>query len=143
MGVILLISGCGFVLTQYSEDEVIKNLGLQNGLLKSCPNRDNCRNSDDPQERFQITAISDPAGSKWQRLDEIMTQLPRTKLVSETDSYRHYTQTSKVMRFIDDIEFHYRPESGEIAVRSASRLGYRDFGVNMQRIESVRTLLGQ
>ena len=119
----------------------MKNLGLQEGLLQPCPNRQNCHNSDDPQERFQVSAIPDPTGEKWNHLVEVMAQLPRTKMVAEEGNYRHFTQTSARMRFVDDIEFHYRPEQGQIAVRSASRLGYRDFGVNLKRIEEVRSLL--
>ena len=119
----------------------MKAVGLQEGGLQPCPNRQNCHNSDDPQEKYQIPAISDPTGEKWNRLIEVMAQLPRTELILEEGNYRHFTQTSARMRFVDDIEFNYRAEEGEIAVRSASRIGYRDFGVNMQRIEQVRTLL--
>lgn len=116
-------------------------LGFVDGKLTSCPNRENCRNSDDPQEKFQIAAITDANGEKWQSLVAMVSSLPRTKLISQSEDYLHFTQSSKLMRFVDDIEFHNRPEVGEIAVRSASRLGYRDFGVNIQRIELVRAIL--
>lgn len=121
--------------------EMANNLGVKEGSLTACPNRDNCRNSDDPQEKFQIAAITDSDGEKWQRLADVMSSLPRAKLISQSENYLHFTQSSKLMRFVDDIEFHNRPEIGEIAVRSASRLGYRDFGVNMDRVENIRTIL--
>lgn len=120
-----------------------KNIGIQNGLLQQCPNRDNCVNSDDPQEKFQIEAIDDPTGTKWKKLNQVVLSLPRTELISEVENYRHFTQTSKLMRFVDDIEFYNRPESGQIAIRSASRVGYSDWGVNRKRVETIRELLDQ
>lgn len=143
LATILVIALSGLILVQVEEERAMTALGLKEGVLQPCPNRQNCHNSDDPQEKFQIPAIADPEGKKWNRLVGVMAQLPRTELVAEEGTYRHFTQTSARMRFVDDIEFHYRPEREEIAVRSASRLGYRDFGVNMQRIEHVRALLGE
>jgi len=140
--VLILIGATALVwLSNQNSEENKLVTGIEEGRLKPCPNRENCRNSDDPQEKFQIAAINDVSGEKWQGLIDVMARLPRTKLVSQNESYRHFTQTSKLMRFVDDIEFHYRPEIGEIAVRSASRLGYRDFGVNEERIEQIRKLL--
>ena len=141
LATILVIALSGLILVQVEEERAMTALGLKEGVLQPCPNRQNCHNSDDPQEKFQIPAIADPEGKKWSRLVEVMAQLPRTELIVDEGNYRHFTQTSARMRFVDDIEFHFRPQQGEIAVRSASRLGYRDFGVNMQRIEHVRALL--
>ena len=140
--VLILIGAMSLVwLSNQNSGETKLVTGIEEGRLKPCPNRENCRNTDDPQEKFQIAAIDDVGGEKWQRLIEVLARLPRTKLVSQNENYRHFTQTSKMMRFVDDIEFHNRPEIGKIAVRSASRLGYRDFGVNEERIEQIRTLL--
>jgi uncharacterized protein (DUF1499 family) len=46
-----------------------------------------------------------------------------------------------VFGFVDDLELHLRAAEGVIAVRSASRLGYSDLGVNRRRIEDLRALL--
>jgi uncharacterized protein (DUF1499 family) len=45
------------------------------------------------------------------------------------------------MRYVDDVEFFYDDKAGVIHVRSASRLGRRDFGVNRKRIEELRSLI--
>lgn len=129
------------VLTSNGDSALNKNLGIENGRLKPCPNRQNCRSSDDPQERFQIEAIEDADGRKWALIAEVMASLPRVKLVEETEGYLHFTQTSDFFHFVDDIEFHNRPDFRYIAIRSASRLGYRDFGVNRNRIEEIRAHL--
>ena len=115
--------------------------GITNNRLNPCINRDNCRNSDDPQDKFRVAPIADPDGSAWARIPEVMESLGRVQSIELRDDYMHFTQTSAFFRFVDDIEFHRRPESDEIAVRSASRLGYRDFGVNQERIDAIRSLL--
>ena len=43
------------------------------------------------------------------------------------------------MRFVDDVELYYDEKAGLIHVRSASRLGRRDFGVNRKRVEALRS----
>lgn len=138
---IIVIGMSVLVLTANGERTLRKNLGIENGKLKDCPNRQNCRSSDDPQERFQIEAIEDAEGRTWALIVEVMASLKKTKLVEEAEDYLHFTQASAFFHFVDDIEFHNRPEAGQIAIRSASRLGYRDFGVNEDRIEEIRTLL--
>ena len=67
----------------------------------------------------------------------VMGQLPRTELVKETSDTLHYVVTSKVMRFKDDVEFRFDDETRQIEFRSASRLGYSDFGVNRNRMQDV------
>ena len=55
--------------------------------------------------------------------------------------YLHAECRSAVFGFVDDLELNLRPAEGIIAVRSASRLGYSDLGVNRKRIETLRTAL--
>jgi uncharacterized protein (DUF1499 family) len=75
-------------------------------------------------------------------LKEVIRSLPRTKLVEEEESYLHYEFTSLLFRFVDDVEFLFDDETKTIHFRSASRTGYGDMGVNRQRMEQVRTLVG-
>lgn len=117
--------------------------GITDGRFNTCPNRDNCRSSDDERDKFYIEPIADTEGLLWAKIPEIMHSLPRVTRQEISEDYMYFTQSSAVFRFVDDIEFHRRPELGEIAVRSASRLGYRDFGVNLDRIEQIRKLLSE
>jgi len=67
--------------------------------------------------------------------------MSRTKIVTSDDAYLHAECTSRIFRFVDDLELHLRPDDGIIAVRSASRVGKGDMGVNHKRVESLRQRL--
>jgi uncharacterized protein (DUF1499 family) len=47
------------------------------------------------------------------------------------------------MRFVDDVEFLFDDTNKKIHVRSASRVGYSDMGVNRKRVEELRKLLNE
>jgi uncharacterized protein (DUF1499 family) len=68
-------------------------------------------------------------------------ELPRTRIVKETEDYLHAECRSALFRFVDDLELQLRPSESIIAVRSASRLGYSDLGVNRRRVEGLRESL--
>ena len=59
---------------------------------------------------------------------------------SEPD-YLYAQYTTRLMKYVDDVEFWFDPAKKVIQVRSASRLGSRDFGVNRSRIEAIRLRL--
>ncbi len=58
----------------------------------------------------------------------------------EEEAYWHVEFRSRVFRFVDDVEFLFGPAGRQIHVRSASRVGYSDFGANRRRIEEIRAL---
>ena len=58
---------------------------------------------------------------------------PRTAVVTVTDRYLHAEARSLLFRFTDDLEFLLQPDVGRIDVRSASRVGHSDLGVNKAR----------
>lgn len=80
-------------------------------------------------------------GEGWQALLEVVATLPRTTVVTKTDAYLHAESRSALFGFVDDVEFQLRPADKTIAVRSASRLGYWDLGVNRRRVEQIREVL--
>lgn len=59
-------------------------------------------------------------------------------IVEQRDGYLRAEARTKILRFVDDVVFHLRPEQGVIAMRSASRIGYSDLGKNRRRLEAVR-----
>lgn len=67
----------------------------------------------------------------------VMGQLPRAELVDESEFGLQYVVTSKVFRFKDDVTFLFDDETRQVEFRSASRVGYTDFGVNRKRMEDV------
>jgi uncharacterized protein (DUF1499 family) len=82
-----------------------------------------------------------PAETAWRVIAEVVKTLPRTEIREVKDRYLHAECTSVVFRFVDDLELELRPGEGIIAVRSASRKGYSDFGVNRRRVERLREAL--
>ena len=82
-----------------------------------------------------------PASEAWTTVRQIIAGQARTKILTESDNYLYAECTSAFFGFVDDLELHLRPLQNSIAVRSASRLGYGDFGVNRKRVENLRTEL--
>ena len=117
--------------------------GINDGHFAACPARPNCVCSDaiDPLHRISSLILRAPPALAWAAARAAVLSLPRTQIVSESDDYLHAECRSAVFGFVDDLELHLRPQSDSIAVRSASRLGYRDFGVNRQRVERLRVIL--
>ncbi len=112
--------------------------------LAPCPGRRNCVSSDAAAGTSHYVtpfALYVPASQAWTSLTETLQNQPRTKIITRDDDYLHATVSSRLFRFIDDVEFHLRPEQACIAVRSAARLGYYDFGVNRNRINHLRDQL--
>jgi uncharacterized protein (DUF1499 family) len=77
----------------------------------------------------------------WEAVRQVVLQLPRTRLIAQGPRYLHAECRSAVFRFVDDLQLQLREQEGIVAVRSASRLGHSDFGVNRKRVESLRAAL--
>lgn len=116
---------------------------IHGNQLSPCPSSPNCVCSDSREKRHLIEPyqLNINSGKAWAVLKEVTSSLPRTTVISTTKDYLHVEARSRVFRFVDDLEFHLRPPRGIIAVRSAARLGYYDFGVNRRRIEEIRARL--
>lgn len=106
-----------------------------------CPEAPNCVSSFATDDLHAIDPLPLPAGDAMQALRSVVDSFPRTRIVVEDGDYLHATFTSLVFRFVDDVEFRIDREAGVIHVRSASRLGYGDMGVNRRRVESIRERL--
>ena len=59
-------------------------------------------------------------------------------MIFQDSSYIHAEFRTRLLRFVDDVEFRLESETNEIAVRSASRVGYSDLGANRRRLERLR-----
>jgi uncharacterized protein (DUF1499 family) len=119
------------------------NLGLRDGRLAPCPASPNCVSSDarDAEHAVEPLRLAQPAERAWRAIREAVAALPRTGFVTETGDYLHAECASALLGFVDDLELHLRPAEGIVAVRSASRLGYSDLGVNRKRVEELRAAL--
>jgi len=120
-------------------------LGAADGMLYPCPSTPNCVSSDaradDPEHAIEAFALAAAPDVAWPAVVEAVEALPRTVIVTNEDGYLHAECTSALMRYVDDLELQLRPEQKLIAVRSASRIGRSDLGVNRERVESLRASL--
>jgi uncharacterized protein (DUF1499 family) len=91
--------------------------------------------------RIAPLPASGPAQASIVRLRAVIERLPGATVVEQRDDYLYARFETKLLRFVDDAEFWYDPAAQAIQVRSASRLGRKDFGVNRARIEAIRAQL--
>ncbi|MBD2437677.1 DUF1499 domain-containing protein [Nostoc sp. FACHB-110] len=116
------------------------NLGVRDGKLASCPNSPNCVSSQSTDAIHQIAPLTFHTSPEQAiaHLKSIVQSLPRTTIISESQDYLYAEFKSALMGFVDDVEFFLDRNANVIQVRSASRLGQSDLGVNRQRIETIR-----
>ena len=109
------------------------------GQVAKCPDKPNCVSTKSPISLHAIAPLT-YKGSQEEakvKLLEIIKSMPRTHVVTNKDHFLHIEFTSKIFRFIDDVEFYFE-DPGTIHFRSASRVGHSDMGVNGERMEEIR-----
>ena len=117
---------------------------LVDGKLRACPDSPNCvsSESDRPSSRIEPLAFQGQPEKAWSDLKETLREMGG-KIQEEQDGFLWATFTSRVFRFVDDVEFRMVSTDGIVHVRSGSRVGYSDLGVNRRRVEKLRTLFNQ
>jgi len=114
------------------------------GQFPPCPDKPNCVSSKSSASLHKIAPLAYKGNSKHARkkLLGIINSMPRTQISMENENFIHVEFTSKIFRFVDDVEFYFE-SSGTIHIRSASRVGYSDMGVNRDRMKEIRRLFIQ
>ncbi len=114
---------------------------MKDGRLAPCKRTPNCVSSQaEPQDREHY--ISPIAFSGTMReLRAAVEAMPRAIVISADGQYLYAEFRTRLMRYVDDVELYYDQRAGLVHVRSASRLGRRDFGVNRRRMEELRALI--
>ena len=156
-------------------------LGVHDGKLAPCPATPNCVSSQstDKDHAVEPFGFSGTPAEAMADLKKIISGMPRTRIVTATDTYLHAEFTSTLFRFVDDVEFWIDESTGTIEdpssklqgildpqgsttysnrsltpqhaagecarswihLRSASRVGSSDLGVNRKRIEDLRAAM--
>ena len=109
--------------------------------LRPCPDSPNCVSSlsDDEKHFIKPFAYRGSVDDARQKLIDILKNSRGVRLVSIEKAYLHAEFRSLIFRFVDDVEFYFPDEEAVIHVKSASRTGYYDFGVNRRRLERLRS----
>ena len=137
--------GClGFFFFLFSTPHLIlagvpDNLGLKNQLLSPCPGTRNCVSSQEKNSQHRIQPITFEGSLQHAKegIYRVINSMRGTRIISQEDVYWHVEFTTQLLRFIDDVEFYFDESQSLIHVRSASRQGYWDLGVNRRRVETI------
>jgi uncharacterized protein (DUF1499 family) len=108
--------------------------------LAPCPASPNCVSSLAADAAHHIAPIAfsgDPAQA-MRRLRAVIEAMPRTRIVADSGTALRAEFTSRLFRFVDDVDCVVDAPAGVIQVRSASRVGYSDLGANRKRVEAIR-----
>ena len=89
------------------------------------------------REDWEVSSIEQP----FKEIKEIIENSPRTEIVELDGDYLHAEVTSKWMKYVDDLEISFVPESSKLQVRSESRVGESDLGVNQKRVDLLKSKL--
>jgi uncharacterized protein (DUF1499 family) len=125
-------------------------LGLRDGKLKPPSKTPNSVSSqadlypDHVQHGYAsiapIAYVGD-AASGMLMLTKALQKQERTVIINQTADYVYAQSTTALLKFTDDVEFVIEPGKNVFHVRSASRLGRQDFGVNRTRVEAIRAAM--
>ena len=114
-------------------------LGARDGGLAPCPDTPNCVSSfaEDEDHRVEPLALDAEPAAALAKLRRILEATPRTVVADAGDGYLHAEATSLIFRYVDDLEILIDAGAGKIHLRSASRTGYSDLGVNRRRVRAL------
>lgn len=131
----LLIAGCA--------GSPPGDLGVRDGKLAACPASPNCVSSQAQQDTHRIAPLhyAGPETSPLKSLVALLESDSSASLIEVREGYVRAEFRTRIMGFVDDVEFWWQSPGRSIEVRSASRLGYADFGVNRARVEQLRKAL--
>jgi uncharacterized protein (DUF1499 family) len=113
------------------------NLGVREGKLAPCKRSPNCVCSQaNPADAEHYIA---PLHGTMDAVAKAVAAFPRARVIERRNDYLYAEFRSRLLRYVDDVEFFF--DGRVLQVRSCSRLGRRDFGVNRKRIEALRALI--
>jgi uncharacterized protein (DUF1499 family) len=135
----LLLAALALTLSHCSGSKS-ERLGAIEGKLSPCPDSPNCVSSQSLDKSHYV----DPLYYKGMlyearaKLLRVLSSMDRVKIITVESDYIHVEFISAFFHFVDDVEFCFDEEKRTINVRSASRIGYYDLGVNRRRVERIR-----
>ena len=133
-----MLAACSGTPGNVSDPATVTELAL-------CPSTPNCVSTSDTGETHYIAPIEiegDPDAA-WQRLRDILTEDGSYEITASAPHYIRAEATTPILRFTDDVEFLLNRDEEQIEMRSASRIGRSDMGTNRERLEDLRSRMGE
>ncbi|MBN1549331.1 DUF1499 domain-containing protein [Candidatus Babeliales bacterium] len=121
-------------------------LGVNDGSLTPCDSQWHCvitQNVNGEKPNAEPLTYHCSRQEAQQTLKDILSKFTRTTVVEERPGYIHAICESRLWKFIDDVEFYLPPDLSVIHIRSASRTGIYDFGVNKRRVKRLKRLFSE
>lgn len=135
LGLAAVLVGTLVALSLMSREPNI--LGMKEGRLRPCPETPNCVISEGMDPSTAPLAFEGDPMQAWQAARASVEELGGTVRTDDA-GYLWATFTSRIFRFVDDLELRLDADESAIHVRSASRVGHSDLGVNGKRVEALR-----
>lgn len=134
---LILLPACTSAVSKLRQPET----GLVGNRLRPCPSTPNCVCSEFADQASFVAPVSftQAPAAAWTKAAAVVQEMGGT-IITDDGEYLHATFTSRVFRFVDDLELRLDRENRNIHLRSASRTGYSDLGVNGKRAEQFQTL---
>ncbi len=131
LATLLILFGCSGRLPE--------KLGARNGSLAPCPDAPNCVSTEsrDPKRAMPPLPFVGTKDQTRNRILEIIRGMERAEIVEVTDAYLYARYRTRFFRFVDDVEFLFDDTAQLVHFRSASRVGYYDFGLNRRRMIEI------
>jgi len=142
VALLLLVAGQAGLLKGRMPDD----LGAKDGRLKPPSRTPNSVSSQAAQydydgaqyARIEPIRYSGDGAAALTRIGTIVLKMPGARILQSGPGYLYVQFETRWLKFVDDTEFMVDPAASVIHVRSASRLGRKDFGVNRARIDAIR-----
>ncbi len=117
----------------------VENIGMTEGKLAPCPDSPNCVSTQSEEKGHAMKPLPylQTREASREKILSILKDMKRTEIVKLTESYIHAEFRTALWRFVDDVEFFLDDTARVVHFRSASRVGYYDFGLNRRRMKRI------
>lgn len=140
--VVLVVGLCIYIVLS---NRLPEGLGVTDGLLKSCPTSPNCVSTqaqpDDTTHYVEPIVYNGERKATQLKIESLMLTNGDARIVNSELGYVHFEVKSKLIGYIDDVEFYLPEVDSVVHFRSASRVGHSDLGVNRERFNQIKSLL--
>lgn len=135
----------GFVVYVNFNNGVPEGLGITDGMLAPCPDMPNCvssqASSDDAEHYVEPIVYRGDTMDVQLMVEHYILEANDARVLESRLGYSHIEVSSPLLGFNDDVELYFPEADSVMHVRSASRVGYDDLGVNRERVRQIRELL--
>lgn len=140
-GIMIAAGIIGFIIISMAvKNNIVPKLGVENGKLKGLPSTPNAvsTQTDDMERRIEPLDFAESLEETREALMKSVESYGNYRLVSQDENYIHVEFKTETMGYKDDVEFYLDRREKIVHVRSSSRIGYSDGGLNKRRYQAIR-----